>query len=216
MTTHEIAVSLVRPYGAAHMTSRFGRVALATVLLLIAGCMLSAGPAVAAGCSTGSSNSCDAPAASGSGPRALIGQAAPTTVGTNLTGSGTLDLASLRGKPTAVVFWLNTCPHCREALPGVVKLAANLGTDRQIVTGAIDLGAKGPKGFETPAAAVKTLGLTMPTVLVPDDVARNQWKIAQTPTVFLIDSGGTIRDVIVPNDPKQLAKLVDRALQKTS
>jgi thiol-disulfide isomerase/thioredoxin len=187
---------------------------VAVLVLAGSGTALATASALAAGCSTGSGTSCPAPAAKGSGPGSMVGQPAPSTVGPNLTGTGTLDLAAVSGKPTAVVFWLNTCPHCQAALPAVNRLAAKLGPDRQIVTAAIDIGAKGSKGFETPAAAVKTLGLEMPTVLVTRDLA-DRWKVSSTPTAFVVDSGGTIRRVLVPSDPAQLAKDLGRALRQT-
>ena len=54
------------------------------------------------------------------GPAETATRASAQVMLANLTGSGTLDLASSTGKPTAVVFWLNTCPHCQEALRGVM------------------------------------------------------------------------------------------------
>ena len=54
----------------------------------------------------------------------------------------------------------------------------------------------------------------MPAALIAKALAE-QWKIASTPTAFILDSGGTIRSVIVPTDPKQLAPALDRALRRT-
>jgi thiol-disulfide isomerase/thioredoxin len=167
------------------------------------------------GCSTSAQSSCQAPGTSGSEAKALIGSPPPTTTGKDLTGSGTLTLSSLLGEPTAVVFWLNSCPHCQQALPAVNRLSAHLKSAR-VVTAAIDAGVKGPKGFETPAAAVKTLRLRAPTILVANDVAKNEWHVATTPTAYIIDSAGVITQVLQPKLAEHLAGDIRSALSATS
>jgi len=166
------------------------------------------------GCSTSAQSSCQAPGAPGSGAKALIGSPPPTTTGKDLTGSGTVSLSSLLGEPTAVVFWLNSCPHCQKALPAINRLSSRLNGE-QVVTAAIDAGVKGPKGFETPAAAVKTLRLRAPTILVANDVAKNEWHVATTPTAYIIDSAGVIAQVLQPSAPDHLARDIRAALAKT-
>jgi len=173
-----------------------------TIVLSAVATALPATPAHGAGCSTSSSSSCAPATPKQSGPRSLIGTPAPATVGTNLTGSGTIDLADSNGEPTAVVFWLNTCPHCQATLPGVEALSRKLGNAGQILTGAIDLGAKGADGFETPALITRELA--------------DQWKIDSTPTAFVVDAQGTIRAVVLPSeDPAQFTKALHRALRRT-
>ena len=44
---------------------------------------------------------------------AAVGNPAPKLSGEALDGSGVVDLASLRGKPTVVVIWSPPCPHCQ-------------------------------------------------------------------------------------------------------
>ncbi len=193
---------------------RFGRIGAALVVLVVATLTLvvPAAPASAKGCSTGASQSC-APKTGGSGPSAMVGRVAPSTVGPDLTGSGTLDLAATDGTPTAVVFWLNTCPHCQEALPEIDRLAQRVVPKGRIVTGAIDIGAAGGPGFETPAAAVDTLGVTMPTALVTRELA-DQWKVESTPTAFIVDADGRIRRAIVTTDTTQLVRAIRTGLRQ--
>ena len=131
-----------------------------------------------------------------------------------MAGKGTIKLASLLGRPTAVMFWLNTCPHCRDALRQLNGL--RFGPGQQILTAAINAGQKGPKGFRTPAAATKTLHLKIPTVLVANKAARNQWRVAATPTTFIIDSGGVITQVIQPDDASYLATEIQAAVDQTA
>ena len=188
-----------------------GLVALQTMLIVNA-----SATSAQSSCQPSSNSSCAAPgASSGSDPTTLIGSMPPATEGKDLTGTGTLTLSSLLGKPTAVVFWLNSCPHCRAALPAINKLGSHLGSGEQIVTAAINAGLKGPKGFETPAAAVKTLRLRLPTVLVANDVAQRQWLVASTPTAYVINSRGVITQVLQPSDAAKLAEKISSALAET-
>jgi thiol-disulfide isomerase/thioredoxin len=194
----------------------------AQCLTLLNGLVIAAGvlvgvaapSATAQTCPTLPGESCPGPrGASAADPNTLIGSSPPATSGKNLTGKGNLTLASLLGKPTAVLFWLNTCPHCRDALRQINR--PRLEPGQQIVTAAINAGEKGPKGFETPAAAAKTLHLKVPTVLVANKVAKKQWRIATTPTVFIIDSGGVITQVLQPDDSNSVANETQAALEQT-
>jgi thiol-disulfide isomerase/thioredoxin len=137
-------------------------------------------------------------------PTSLVGSPAPPLSGRNLTGSGNVNLASYRGKPVVVVFWLNTCPHCRRDLPKLNAYQRKLGKHAQIITAAIkNPTAAGPKGFETLAAAVKTLRLTVPTVAYDANAALNpapgQWVVAATPTAYIISAQGVITAVLQPD-----------------
>jgi len=84
----------------------------------------------------------------------------------------------------------------------------------QVVTAAIDAHQRGPKGFETPSAAVKTLHLRLPTILVANDVAQTQWRVASTPTAYVIDSSGNITQVLQSAD--NLARSIKDALARTN
>jgi thiol-disulfide isomerase/thioredoxin len=159
------------------------------------------------------------PSCNRSGPQdgnavALVGHPAPALRGRNLTGSGTFDLSSLAGKPVAVVFWLNTCPHCRAAMPSINGLQSQLGTSARIVSVAIkpNIGSaktlKGPPGYETPQAAIKTMRLTIPTVLLTASqtfyARRGHWQVTQTPTAFIVDSHGTVVTALQPDDAGEI------------
>jgi thiol-disulfide isomerase/thioredoxin len=187
-------------------------------LVVIAGVVVSGGVSSSAqsSCTPSSGSSCTAPGRPAApDPTTLIGSAPPATTGKNLTGKGSLSLATLLGKPAAVVFWLNTCPHCRKALPEINRLRSKLGADAQLVTAAINAGLKGPKGFETPAAAVKTLHLRIPTMLVANNVAMKKWLVASTPTVYIIDSSRVVTQVLQPTPSDNLADQIESALAQT-
>ena len=147
------------------------------------------------------SSSCAAPKSRSSfDPRRLIGTA-PTLIGKNLIGTEPFDVTALRGAPVAVVFWLNTCPHCQAAMPKVNKLGEDVSPEAVVVAAAIDAGLRGEKGYKTPAAATKTMRLTIPTVLVASEAA-DQWQVAATPTGFVLDASGVVTAVVVAETPK--------------
>ncbi len=54
---------------------------------------------------------------------AAVGNPAPKLSGAALDGTGDIDLASLRGKPTVVVIWSPPCPHCQAEMPMIDDLA---------------------------------------------------------------------------------------------
>jgi len=166
-------------------------------------------------CQPGSSgNSCAPQAPSGTDPNSLIGSNAPALSGKNLTGKGTLELSSIVTRPTAVVFWLNTCPHCRKEMPSVNRLGKKIGPNAQIVAVAIDAGLKGPKGYETPKAAAKTMHLTIPTILASKSEAM-EWGQFTTPIAFILDSKGVITQVI-EFGTGNLPLLINRDLDQTT
>ena len=171
--------------------------AASLTMLVTAGLVQLSGSAAAQNsCQPGSSStSCAAPEPNAPDPNTLIGSNAPALSGKNLTGKGTLDLSSLVTRPTAVVFWLNSCPHCRKTMPDVNSLGKKIGAHAQIVSAAINAGLKGPKGYETPKAAAKTMHLTIPTILVSKAQA-TAWNVGMTPTAYILDSNGVITQVI--------------------
>lgn len=155
-------------------------------------------------------------------PTVLVGLKAPPLVGPNLTGPGQVDLSSYVGKkPVVVVFWLNTCPHCRRDLPKINAYQRRLGTQAQIISVGLNMpGASGPRGFETPKAAIKTWHLTVPTMLYDANAALNpapgEWRVAQTPTAYVIDRAGTVNTVLQPDSNGEVTvNEINRALAAT-
>jgi len=148
-------------------------------------------------CQTGTTGTaCAAPGSPASRrPATLIGKPAPALSGPNLLATGTLDLAPMVTKPTAVVFWLNSCPHCQREMPKLERLATALAPDAQIISASIDAGFDGPKGYETPTAAAKSMHLTMPTILA-SELQADTWQIKSTPTAFILDAHGKVTAVI--------------------
>ena len=162
-----------------------------------------------------SSSSCAAPQSrSNFDPRRLIGTT-PTLSGKNLIGAEPFDVTAMRGTPVAVVFWLNTCPHCQSVMPKVNRLGENVSPDSVVVAAAIDAGLRGEKGYQTPAAATKTMRLTIPTVLVAS-AAADEWQVAGTPTGFVLDANGKVIAVVAADTPKALVTKLRKSLDAAS
>ncbi len=127
----------------------------------------------------------------------MVGSIAPALSGDDLTGTGVTDLADLTGKPTAVVFWLNTCPHCHEQLPEIEAAWPELSADYNVLTvGMLHPSEPGEAGYETLAAAVETMGLTMPTIDGEFDALSSQWTFDSVPVVYILDDELLIEDVL--------------------
>lgn len=116
--------------------------------------------------------------------------AAPDFRAERLDGSAAFELASLRGKPTVLIFFLYTCPHCHHALAALKEqLAALPGAGRPALVG-ISIGGRADDVQETLAKD----GLDFFPVLVdPDERVRTAYgATAGVPVVVLIDEEGRI------------------------
>jgi peroxiredoxin len=155
--------------------------------------------------------SADGPEGAPPAAEALVGSSAPELSGENLTAEGTLDLASMEGKPTAVVFWFPECPHCQENVPALEAAWGEVADDANILT--VGMVREDPElevtaGFETPQAFVATTGLSLPTVLSDWVTARDRWKLEGVPTVFLLDGDQIVRRVMANPDPSDVVDAV--------
>lgn len=137
------------------------------------------------------------PAASSSAGT-LIGSAAPALAGPDLTGTGVTDLASLQGKPTAVVFWLNTCPHCQTELPEIQAAWPAVADEANILTvGMLNPDVAGEPPYETTQAFVATTGLTLPTIEYDAYDAVENWGLEGVPAIFVLDRDHVVRAVFL-------------------
>jgi hypothetical protein len=146
-------------------------------------------------------------------PESLIGAPAPELEGADLTGTGINELASLVGKPTAVVFWLNTCPHCQESLPVIQDAWADFATENNILTvGMKNVDMEGPAGFESPEAFILSTGLTLPSIEYTWEQAQSGWSVAGVPAIFILNSEHVVEDVLLGSD--DLVRLLGSALDE--
>jgi peroxiredoxin len=156
-------------------TARVGPLLLAAVLGLVA---------------------CNPAAASEAGT--LIGSAAPALTGPDLTGTGVTDLASLQGKPTAVVFWLNSCSHCQNELPEIERAWPAIADQANVLTvGMLNPDVAAAPPYETTQAFVAATGLTLPTVDYDAYDAVENWGLEGVPAIFILDADHIVQAVFL-------------------
>lgn len=104
----------------------------------------------------------------------------------------------LLGKPLVLHFWATWCPYCKKLAPGLERLH-NLYHDQGLQTYAIsfdeDNGAH-------PQAVLKSRGVTFPTLIDGDYVARKLFHVQGTPTTFFINADGSVLVSTRSSNPK--------------
>ena len=144
-----------------------------------------------AGASGGSAVPTAAGTASGSpgtGSGFHVGEAAPSLVVPQV-GGGTIDLASLRGKPVWVNFMATWCPPCQDEFPLMNGFAARYGKTGLVVL-AIDV--REEEGAV--AGFAQRLNASFPLGLDTDGQAAQRWGAIALPVHFWIDADGIVRD----------------------
>lgn len=117
-----------------------------------------------------------------------VGALAPRFSLPYLTSSGTLNLATLRGRPIVLSFWASWCEPCKAEAPTLERLY-KIYAKRGVVFVGIDT-----NDAEADARHfVKTHGITYPVVRDVDGlVASNSYDIANLPTMFFVDRSGRL------------------------
>ena len=117
-----------------------------------------------------------------------VGEPAPSLVVPQV-GGGSIDLASLHGKPVWVNFMATWCPPCQDEFPLMNGFAARYADDGLVIL-AIDV--KEEEGLV--AAFAQNLGATFPLGLDGDGSAAQAWDALALPVHFWIDADGIVRD----------------------
>ena len=125
--------------------------------------------------------------ANGRLPGDPAGYAMPTLVMPKLDGSGTLDLASLRGKPIVVNFWASWCEPC-QAEAALMGAAEKTWRSKGVVFIGID---SEDKPAEAKAFMTK-YGIAYSSVSNPDATANARWGVTGYPETFFIGRDGRI------------------------
>ena len=117
-----------------------------------------------------------------------VGQPAPSLVVPNV-GGGTIDLASLKGKPVWVNFMATWCPACIDELPLMAGFAA-----RYADTGLVVIPVDVREDEAAVAAFFDGLGVGLPAGLDSDGAAQAAWRAVALPVHFWVDKDGIVRD----------------------
>lgn len=145
-------------------------------------------------------------------PYNLIGKAAPTFKAPHVLKKESLSLKeTLKAKkPVLVVFWSITCPHCRMTIPYLDQYMRKKSSLRVIslVLGVNDKRRKMVKKF------VKDKSLSMTILEDPKSKFAQAYRVMKVPTLYLVDTKGTIRNVRIGGG-KKIGELIDQMLQHT-
>ena len=117
-----------------------------------------------------------------------VGEPAPSLVLPKV-GGGTVDLASLQGKPVWVNFMATWCPPCIDELPLMGGFAVRYA-DTGLVVIAVDV----REDEAAVAAFVKGLNVAFPVALDTDGAASSAWRVGPLPVHFWVDKDGIVRD----------------------
>lgn len=118
-----------------------------------------------------------------------VGQLAPGLTVARV-GGGTVDLASLRGKPVWLAFTASWCPSCRDEMSLMDAAAAQYGSQLQIV--AIDV----REDAATAAALVAQTGFVATMGIDAQGTAQQAFQALVLPMHYFIDKAGVIRYVL--------------------
>jgi peroxiredoxin len=113
-------------------------------------------------------------------------------------------LAALRqGGPVVAAFFKISCPVCQFTLPFLERLYKRYGGDGATFVGISQDDARHTRDF------AKEYGLTFP-ILIDDEngyVVSNAYGLTSVPTIFLVDTNGTVRVSSMGFDKKDLEKI---------
>ena len=105
-------------------------------------------------------------------------------------GGGTVDLASMRGKPVWLAFTASWCPSCRDEMSLMDAAAAQYGDHLTIV--AVDV----REDAATAASLVSQTGFVATMGIDPDGTAQETFGALVLPMHYFIDKTGVIRYVL--------------------
>jgi thiol-disulfide isomerase/thioredoxin len=137
---------------------------------------------------TTSSGPTSAAASAPSGSGFHVGEPAPDLVVPQV-GGGTIDLASLKGKPVWVNFMATWCPPCQDEFPLMNGFAA-----RYASTGLVVIAVDVREDEGTVAGFAQRLNATFPLGLDADGQVSDRWGAIALPVHFWIDAEGIVRD----------------------
>lgn len=138
--------------------------------------------------------------------RGLISKSAPGFKEQNI-GGGINSLDSYRGKkPLFVVFWKESCPHCRKELPLLQKfyLEHKGKIDFEMIGFALTRNGEEDKKARD---FVSSQMITFPIITDRDAKTANAYKIGGVPAIVYVDKKGIIRETQV-GETDQIDKLL--------
>ncbi len=126
----------------------------------------------------------------------MIGKPAPDFQLTDMNGKS-VSLSELRGKAILLNFWATWCPFCQAERPTIQQIHQEWQSKRLVV---LTVDIINSRTTETPANLADFMqknNYSFPVLLDETQIVTKSYFIKQTPTNFLIDKDGIIREVTV-------------------
>jgi cytochrome c biogenesis protein CcmG, thiol:disulfide interchange protein DsbE len=126
------------------------------------------------------------------GPAApLAGHYAPDVTLVDLSGNQ-VALSSLRGKVVVLNFWYAACEPCRLEMPALERSYQMHKSEGLVV-----IGANIVDDAQTTQDFSKSIGVSYPVFRDPGQRAYSTYQVSKTPSSFIIDRDGVIREVVI-------------------
>ena len=117
-----------------------------------------------------------------------------------------VQIASLRGKPAAINFWASWCAPCRREAPDLERLDRSLRGKSSVV------GVDWTDGLDSARAFIREHHMTYPNLRDGDGAVGQKYGLIGLPTTFIVDSHGTITDVLRgPQTAQSVRQALDAA-----
>lgn len=118
---------------------------------------------------------------------------APPLAGPDVVTNEPLSLASVKGKPTLLVFWAHWCPHCQKMMPVFQQFADDHSDAFNVLTVATAIGAQPSQPqFSSPKRLMTTQDITLPTMRDGDGAAATAYDVTGFPAMYLVDANGVL------------------------
>ncbi len=118
-----------------------------------------------------------------------IGRKAPQ-LPTSVLVPPAVQVASLHGRPAAINFWASWCEPCRREAPDLERLSQELDGHASVV------GVDWTDGLDSARAFIREHDMTYPNLRDQDGVVGQRYGLIGLPTTFILDSHGTISEVL--------------------
>ena len=126
----------------------------------------------------------------------MIGKPAPDFQLTDMNGKS-VSLSDFRGKAVLLNFWATWCPFCQAERPTLQQIHQEWQSKGLVV---LTVDIMNSRTTETPANLVEFMqknNYSFPVLLDETQIVTKSYIIKQTPTNFLIDKDGIIREITV-------------------
>ena len=127
----------------------------------------------------------------------------------SLTGEVT-QLHQLQGKKVILNFWASWCGPCKVEMPHMEQYYRKYKEKHNVEIVAVNLTSDERKGKQGIEQFVKSYRLTFPILLDQEGYTKNEYRVKQIPTTYLIHEDGTIAyKVMGPLNDQKLIELIE-------